>query len=65
MGPSMLSDFETMRLRVEQALSALAEAHDRMSAELARGLILSTGMMRDLSLALQAPPHDPSEPSEG
>jgi len=47
-----MSDFEALRARLEQTLSELVETQERLSHELARGLMLSTGMMRDLGVTL-------------
>jgi hypothetical protein len=47
-----MSDFEALRVRLEQTLSELVETQERLSQELARGLMLSTGMMRDLGVTL-------------
>jgi hypothetical protein len=50
-----MSDFDAMTLRLERTLADLAEAQDRLSNELARSLVLSTGMIRDLGVTLTWP----------
>jgi hypothetical protein len=54
-----MSDFDAMKLRVAQTLADLVEAQDRLSSELARSLVLSTGMIRDLGIALTWPECEP------